>query len=82
MWTIVKDTSAQERALTLCKGCYQTNLILGRENLSGSTLSGKARDYGYRYKQSRKNLLKRLTENNVPWQEQVGDHNKRILVLG
>lgn len=82
MWTIVKDKNAQAKALSLCKGSYQEGLILGRENLSGSTLVGKARDYKARYMTSQKNLLNRMSNAGIPWQEQVGDHNKRILVIG
>lgn len=81
-WTIVRDYTEYERAVKLARGRYQRNLIRGCENLSGSTLRGRAKDWGLRYAQSRENLLKRLTENGVRWHEETGDHNRRLLVIG
>lgn len=82
MWTIIKDNNIMEKALSLCKGIYQRNLIYGIENLSGSTLAGKAKYWSSKYRVSRENLLHRLKENDIPVKEIRGDHNKRILVLG
>jgi len=70
------------KALDLCKGRYQENLIRGIESLSGATLRGKARQYGAQYKRSRENLLKRMTQAGIPWKEERGPHGKRILVIG
>jgi len=70
------------KALDLCKGRYQENLIRGIESLSGTTLRGKARQYGAQYKRSRENLLKRMTQAGIPWKEERGPHGKRILVIG
>lgn len=71
-----------ERALALCKGRYQENLIRGIESLSGATLRGRAKQYSAQYKRSRDNLLARLTQAGIPWHEERGKHGKRILVIG
>ena len=81
-WTIVKDESTLRVALSHCRGCYQTDLILGRHSLSGSTLTGRARHYGARYRVSRENLLGRLQSAGIPISETIGDHNRRILIIG
>jgi len=73
---------AFERALALCKGRYQEDVIRGIESLSGATLRGRAKQYGAHYKRSRENLLKRLTAAGIPWREERGPHGKRILVIG
>jgi len=71
-----------KRALALCRGAYQENLLIGIEALSGSTLRGKARQYGAHYKRSRENLLARMTQAGIPWHEERGPNGKRILVIG
>jgi len=81
-WTIVKDEAAYERALSLAKGSYQQGLLLGYENLSGSTLKGAAKHWGGRYARSRDALLARLKKAGIPVSEQTGDHGKRLLVIG
>lgn len=81
-WTIVKSETAKDRALSQARGCYQRNLIHGRESLSGSTLRGKAARYSGAYKRSRENLLGRMTAAGVRWGEVRGKRNKRILVIG
>lgn len=73
---------AYKRALALCKGQYQENLIRGIEALSGATLQGRAKQYWARYRQSRENLLSRMTDAGIPWKEDRGPHGKRILVIG
>jgi hypothetical protein len=78
----VRNEFVLEEALVFAVGCYQRNVLLGHEALSGATLKGKARQYGGQYKRSRENLLRRLTRFGVPWSEQIGPHGKRILVLG
>lgn len=70
------------RALALCKGKYQENLLRGTEALSGATLRGKAKNYWKHYKASRENLLARMTSAGIPWKEERGPNNKRILVIG
>lgn len=82
MWTIVKDQASLDAALKLAKGSYQQGLLRGYENLSGSTLKGKAKGWGGRYAASRSNLLARLRKAGIPISEQIGDHNKRLLVIG
>jgi len=79
--TIVSTKEAFDKSLSLCKGEYQKNLIRGIENLSGSSLSGKAKSYSGRYKRSRENLLKRLQDNGLFLRELTGKHNKRILYI-
>lgn len=73
---------AYRRALSLCKGTYQENLILGIEALSGATLRGKAKRYWSQYRRSRENLLARMTRAGIPWHEERGKNGKRILVIG
>lgn len=81
-WVEVKDERALAGALALCKGQYQQNLVLGFEALSGSTLRGKAKEYGGKYEASRRHLLKRLQSAGIPVSEREGTHGKRILVIG
>lgn len=64
------------------RGCYQRDLLRGNENLSGSTLRGKAKSYGGHYARSRNNLLARLDAAIIPWSEKKGKNGQRILVLG
>lgn len=49
-----------EKALKLCRGKYQTALVLGHANMSGSDLQGKAANYKARYNASRDALVGRL----------------------
>lgn len=81
-WTIVTCFAARDAALKCARGCYQRNLVEGRENLSGSTLRGKAKTYSSRYSQSRTEFLRRLTLAGVEWHETIGAHGARLLVLG
>lgn len=49
------------KAIWACtKGCYQENLLHGREAWSGAGLSGKARDWAAQYQRSRDNLETRI----------------------
>ena len=82
MYSKILCEKAFERALSLCKGRYQEDVIRGIESLSGATLRGRAKQYGAQYKKSRENLLKRMTEAGIPWREERGKHGKRILVIG
>lgn len=81
-YSIIKSEKEKEKALAVAKGCFQIGLIEGSEALSLATLKGKARRYGAKYAISRNNFLRRLTDNGVIWSEQIGAHNKRILVIG
>lgn len=80
-YSIIQDQEALNSALSLCKGNYQRNIVLGHEALSGATLRGKAKKYGGRYAESRRNLMRRLMAAGIG-REQVGSHNKRVLVIG
>lgn len=81
-YTIVTDDAAYEAAQRQARGVYQRALLAGAENLSGSTLVGTAKSYGYWYARSRANLLARLTRAGVAWCERVGAHGLRQLVIG
>jgi len=81
-WTVVSSEAVLAAALKQCRGCYQRNLVRGNENLSGSTLKGKAARYGSRYAASRRNLLARLEAAGIPVGERVGVRGRRILALG
>jgi hypothetical protein len=71
MWAESTE-QATELALKCARGCYQRNVILGFEALSGSTLRGKAARYSGRYAASRANLLKRVQAAGVGVSERVG----------
>jgi len=81
-WTECHDDDAHQRAYELARGTYQRNIIDGVENLSGSTLRGKASEYGARYAASRRNLLARMTAAGIPWSERTAEHGARVLVIG
>ena len=80
--TIVLDPAAAAKAQTLARGDYQHGIIRGCHCLSGADLKGKAKKYGAKYSRSRGALLTRLRAAGVPIQEVIGQHNKRILVIG
>jgi len=79
-WSRV-DENVLDRALALARGCYQRNVILGFEAISGSTLAGKARRYSARYHLSRRNLMTRLRKAGLAVGEERGEHNRRILII-
>jgi len=79
---IVIDLDAQSKALDLARGCYQWGILTGRENLSGSSLRGKARNYSGHYSLSAGRLLSRCRAAGIPIDEVVGPHNRRVLVIG
>jgi hypothetical protein len=81
-YTIHNDDESVSRALSLCKGDYQRDLILGIESLSGATLQGKAKQFSGKYKKSRDAILNRMTNAGIPWREITGPRNRRILVIG
>lgn len=78
-YSVVKNKETLERALSVCRGVYQRNLVLGRESLSGATLTGIAKTFSGRYKTSAENLITRLNENGILAYETRGKNNKRIL---
>jgi hypothetical protein len=79
-WTEATDR-AYELAVECARGCYQRNLLSGRESLSGSTLRGTAASYGIHYAVSRSNLLARVRRAGVNVSERRGAHGRRVLVL-
>lgn len=79
-WTEA-SSRALEIALRCCRSCYQRNLVLGYEALSGNTLRGKAKRFGGRYARSRDQLLIRIKQAGVVVGERRGPHGKRILLL-
>jgi hypothetical protein len=79
-WTQIKASIIDE-ALRHCKGCYQRDIVLGYQALSGSTLKGKAKKWGGKYYRSRLNLIFRLRANGFNVWERTGLHNRRILVI-
>jgi hypothetical protein len=81
-WTVVYDDAAYERALRLARGSYQRDLLEGLEALSGSTLRGKAKEWGAAYARSRQGLLDRLRRAGVPVSEEHGKSGRRLLVIG
>ena len=81
-WVEILDPQALHRALQLCRGDYQKALVLGIEALSGSTLRGKARKWNSRYARSRDALLRRLSQEGIPWTVTSGKNGRHILVIG
>lgn len=71
-----------DRALACARGDYQRAIILGGESLSGSTLRGTAKSYGYHYRASSKNLLSRIEAAGIRVREERGKHGARILLIG
>lgn len=69
-------------ALSKAKGSYQRKIILGEENLSGSSLIGKAKTWMSKYRRSCDHLMTRIKESGVFVYERYGKHNRRILVIG
>ena len=67
--------------LALCKGSYQRALVLGNETWSGSSLTGRARNYGGHYARSRRNLLARIESSGLGYLT-IGERGKIILMLG
>jgi hypothetical protein len=80
----------QERALSCVRGSYQHGLVRGHEAHSGSTLRGKAKDYGGKYRDSRDNLLCRLWAEGIALSVQrcqgvhrtMGTINRDVIVFG
>ena len=81
-WTVCTSESVKAAALAQARGSYQRAIVEGVESLSGSTLRGRARSYGYWYKRSRANFLGRLTAAGVSWSERRESRGARVLVLG
>jgi hypothetical protein len=80
VWTEA-TRAARKRAYRYCRGCYQRNVVAGIDNVSGSTLKGRARDYGDLYARSRSNLFARLRKAGFEVRVETRDHNALVLVL-
>ena len=81
-WIEVRDEAVLAKALKLARGCYQRNLLLGRESYSGSTLTGRAREWSGRYKNSRLNLMARIWKADLPVEIEERDHGRLVIVFG
>ena len=64
--------NAFEQAMKLARGCYQRDLVRGRETLGGSTLRGEAKTYSRRYQESARNLVARLRAAGVKFEVELG----------
>lgn len=82
MYAIINCEATLEAALKLAKGSYQADILRGREALSGATLRGKAANYSSSYKASSRNLLARCKAAGLNVREEIGSHNKRLVVIG
>lgn len=78
----IRDDAVYTAASKLTRGCYQQSILDGSEALSGSTLRGRARDYGDRYKRSAQALLARCQEAGLAVREEIQSHGKRVVVIG
>lgn len=82
MYAVINDQSVLEQALKLSRGCYQSAILTGSEALSGATLRGTAKKYSDRYKASAKSIIHRCQSAGLPVREEIGNHNKRLVVIG
>lgn len=80
-WIEVYDKGKWEKAKELARGSYQSNFLDGLEAYSGSTLRGKAKEYGGRYKCSLDNLCARMSKAGIANHIAVGPHGRNILVI-
>jgi hypothetical protein len=76
-----EEAEVIEEALALCRGSYQRNLVMGQESWSGSSLQGKARNWGTSYFRSRKALLRRIEEAGIGYLT-IEDRGKIVLEFG
>ena len=83
-WTIFATEKDREMAFRLARGRYQENLLRGNvESWSGSTLKGKARDWGLQYRRSRESLLARMRGAGLKLKfQRVGRGRRMVLVVG
>ncbi len=73
---------AQNAALALCKGVYQSNLILGREPISGAGFKGKAREFSASYARSRRSIKQAMVYAGIPFNVGTGKSGWMFLVFG
>ena len=76
------DSQATRTSVSLLIGhSYQRNVLFGGEAWSGSTLTGTAKKYGGRYRDSRQNLIDRLEREGFTV-EFVLEDRRKIGVIG
>lgn len=81
-YSCILDREVLNKAVELARGSYQIDLLYGNEAMSGATLRGKARRYGGRYAESRRNLMARIRAAGLPITEVRERYGKRVLVIG
>jgi hypothetical protein len=80
-WTEVESEETLRQCLAFARGSYQENLLRGTENLSGSSLQGKAKNYGGIYQASARSLFSRLQAAGFICGERKAAHGARILTI-
>lgn len=81
-YSVAADPDAYQAAIACCRGWYQRAIVAGSARMSGADLTGKASNWGGRYRESRCNLLARMTRAGVKWSIRTGVHGRKILVIG
>ena len=81
-YSVINDRAVLDQALSLCRGSYQRDILRGNESLSGSTLKGKAKGYGGKYKASAASILRKCQQAGLNVREETGKHGKRLVVIG
>lgn len=82
MYAIIHSQAVLDAALALCRGCYQRDILLGRQAFSGATLRGRAKTYSGRYRTSALSIIARCQAAGLPVWEETGSHGKRLVVVG
>jgi hypothetical protein len=57
-----------ERALALCRGSFQKELVLGKHSLGSKTWTRKMQRYAGNYERSVESLIRRLEWHKVPFE--------------
>ena len=81
-FTRIESPQIRDRALDHARGSYQRDLVMGLESISGSTLQGKAGQWGGKYAHSRDRLLERLDRIGIKVGRATDHKGRRVLVLG
>lgn len=79
LWTEYDSPETREIALQLARGSYQTRIVLGTENLSGSSLRGYVAavpKLRAKYVDSRESLLARLQAAGIKVEKLPADPSK------
>lgn len=80
-YTIFANDAAKTTAFSKARGSYQYGLLAGYEAWSGATLTGKAKQYGGKYAQSRGALLARIEAAGLPVKFETISR-KKVAVIG